>query len=118
MQDEYQPPQQMKRVGLDMSRFQVAKSKETWEGVQIVDYFATQFEIPATGHYGYTSWLRRVKGMNLHQAKRLVEIMEDTEQWLLKTKGEKMHRGKWMFNRFRYEIKEKGVDKYIASKSR
>lgn len=100
--------------------FEVGKrTSQTWSGVEVVDYFKTQFDIPDTGPFGYTSWLRRVKNasLSLEQAKKLVDIMKGKEAWLEREKGEKLHRGKWVFNRFRYEIKEMGVDKYIASQS-
>ena len=42
MQDEYQPPQQMKRVGLDMSRFQVAKSNIKSERAELLEKFVTR----------------------------------------------------------------------------
>lgn len=95
------------------------KTKQTWYGVEVVDYFRTQFDIPEDGAYGYSAWLQKVKNasVSIVQAKKLVEIMKGKERWLRDTKGEELHRGKWMFNRFRYEIKEKGVDKYISSQS-
>lgn len=42
MQDEYQPPQQMKKVGLDMSRFQVAKSNIKSERAELLEKFVTR----------------------------------------------------------------------------
>lgn len=36
---EYEPPQEMKKVGLDMSRFQVAKSKITNERQELIEKF-------------------------------------------------------------------------------
>lgn len=95
------------------------QSKQTWSGVEVVDYFKTQFDIPDDGPFGYTAWLRRVKNasLSLVQAQKLISIMKDKEAWLEREKGEKLHRGKWVFNRFRYEIKEMGVDKYISSQS-
>lgn len=92
-------------------------SKETWEGVTVVNFFKEYFPIPDKGPYGYTSWLRRVKsaGVKMYHAQKLVEIMRAREAWLLREKGEILHRGKWMFNRFRYEIKEQGIDRYISS---
>lgn len=94
-------------------------TKQTWSGVEVVDYLKTQFEIPDDGAFGYTSWLRRVKKveMSLEQAKRVVEIMKSREKWLMKEKGEKLHRGKWMFNRFRYDFKEMTIDKFISKNS-
>jgi len=117
--EDYQAP--MKFKTLDFSRFQKPAKpvKQTWSGVEVADYFKQYFDIPDTGAFGYSSWLRRIKKekVSLDQAKRIIEIMLGVEAWLLKDKGEKLHRGKWMFNRFRFEIKEKGVDKFIASKS-
>ena len=116
--DEYTIPT-IKKASFDFSRFEKpVKVKQTWEGVDVVDFFKEYFDISDKGAFGYSSWLKRVKDakVKMYHAKELVKIMENTEQWLKKSKGETMHRGKWMFNRFRYDIKEKGIDKYISSK--
>lgn len=107
----------MKQIVLDMSRYTTPKSKQTWSGVDVADYFKKYFDIPNTGAFGYSSWLRRIKiaGVKQYHAEKLVMIMQNREKWLKETKNETMHRGKWMFNRFRFEIKEVGIDKYISS---
>jgi hypothetical protein len=96
------------------------KTKQTWSGVEVVDHFKAFFDIPETGPWGYPAWLRHIKAnsVTIHQAKQLTRIMSEREAWLLKNKGEQLHRGKWMFNRFRKEIKEMGVDKFISANSR
>ena len=109
-------------MALDLSaqraRIAKPKSKETWSGVEVVDYFAKCFDVPKHGPWGYSAWLRRVKEtqLTIHQAKQLVQIMEERAAWLA-TKGEKLQKGQWMFNRFRKEIKVMGVDKFISAKS-
>lgn len=92
------------------------KTAQTWSGVEVVDYFKTLFDIPDNGAYGYSSWLRRVKNasMSLEQAKQVAEIMKARERWVKQTTGEAMHRGRWMFNRFRYDFREMSVDKFIS----
>ena len=94
------------------------KTKQTNKWVEVVDLFKTLFEILDKGAYGYSSWLKRVKvaEMTLYQAEKVAAIMVSDEAYILKTKGEKMHRGKWMFNRFRYEFKKRGVDGYLSSR--
>lgn len=117
---DYEPPMKMKTLPFDMSRYSTPKSKATWSGVEVVDYFKKYFEIEDKGAFGYSSWLRRVKqeDINQYHAEKLIEIMLGVEKWLKDSQDKKLERGKWMFNRFRYEIREKGVDRYIASKSR
>lgn len=107
---------------LDFSHIQAnlqKKSKQTWQGVEVVDYFKRYLDIPDKGKFGYTYWLRLVKdnGVTIYHAPKLMEIMLKREDWLLKEKKEKLPREKWLFNRFRYDIKEKGVDKFISSNS-
>lgn len=119
MEDEYHMPKEKDKDSLfSMDRYgRKPTTKATWEGPEVVDYFKKYFDIPEKGSFGYGSWLRRIKKENINEyhAKQLIEIMLGVEGWL-KAKGQTLHRGKWMFNRFRYEIKEKGIDKYIASK--
>ena len=107
----------MQKITFDISKYSKPTTKATWSGVEVVDYFREHFEIPDTGSYGYSSWLRRVKTaeISIFHAKELISIMKEKERFIRQSTGEQMHRGKWMFNRFRYEIKEKGIDKYISS---
>ena len=116
---EYTSPQAMKKLSFDFSRFETPTTKATWSGVEVADYFKKYFEIADSGAFGYSSWLRRIKkeNVNKYQAEKLIEIMLGVEKWLKTSEGEDLERGKWMFNRFRYEIKQKGIDKYISSKS-
>lgn len=107
-------------MALDLSHIELKKpqTKQTWSGVEVVDYLATLFDIPKSGPYGYSSWLRRVKNANLSlfQAQKVASIMRERESWL-KSKGETLHRGKWWFNRFRYDFKDMGVDSWISKNS-
>lgn len=111
----------MERLGALLPKLPAKPTtKQTWEGVEVVDYFKTHFDIPESGPWGYSSWLRRVKQhhITMHHAKKLVAIMLAKEVWLLAARGEKLERGKWMFNRFKVEIKEKGVDRFISANSK
>lgn len=109
-----------KFTGMERFTKPTTKAKQTWSGVEVVDYLQTQFDIPILGPFGYSSWLRRVKtaSISLHHAQKLIGIMVEREKWLQKEKGEKLHRGKWMFNQFRHDIKTLGIDKFISKNSR
>ena len=111
----------MERLGALLKKLPTKpKSKCTWEGPEVVDYFKTYFDVPEAGPWGYSAWLRRVKQyrVTIHHAKKLVAIMLAKEKWLHEAKGEKLERGKWMFNRFKTDIKEQGVDRFISANSR
>lgn len=107
----------MDQIKFDLERYSQPTTKASWSGVEVVDYLKTLFDIPNTGPYGYTAWLRRVKNasISLEQAKKVVDIMYSRERWV-QSKGGSLHRGKWMMNRFK-EFKEISVDKWISKNS-
>lgn len=98
---------------------QPAKSKPTWEGVEVVEYLQIYIDIPEKGNYGKTFHYRKLKElkMTLDQAKRVIDIMLARAKWVSDTTGEQMHRGKWITNRYK-EMAEIGVDRFIAKNSR
>lgn len=108
----------MEKIGKSLEKLKnrtAAASNQTWPGVEVVDYFRQHFDIPEKGPWGYAAYLRRIKELNINidHARRLVMIMKKREAWLLRVKKEKLHRGKWMFNRFIKEIKEQGIERFI-----
>lgn len=93
---------------------------QNWEGVEVVDHFKKYFDVPVQGPWGYAAWLRRIKShkITMYHAKRLIDIMLEREHWLRTNKQIELHRGKWMFNRFREDIKTMGIDRFISHNSR
>ncbi len=93
------------------------KSKATWEGVEVVEYFQKYIDIPEKGRYGKTFWYRKIKDckITMYHAQKIVDIMQQRKKWL-KGKGEELHCGKWMTNRF-VEIRKVGIDKFISKNS-
>lgn len=108
----------MEKTLFDKYKKPTKKKPPTWEGVEVVELFQQHIDIPDKGRYGKTFWYRKIRdcGIKLHHAHKIIAIMQQRRTWLKKEKGEDMHCGKWMTNRFA-EIRKMGVDCFISKNS-